>query len=298
MSTEETKPEETKKPAKMLELEVNNQIPWLTDRLIYITKHGSHAYGTSVPESDNDYKGIVIPPLPYFFGFSEHFEQAVSKDPDLVFYDIRKFFKLAANANPTLLEMLFTVPEDRLLVHPLAQKLIDHRDLFVTQLVAKTFVGYAASQLKALRKSVINPPKRENPKRAKLVEDFGFDTKDAMHIVRLLRMGIEILEGKGVLVRRPDAEDLLNIRAGSMSAEEIFEYAVEAEAKIQDLLKKTKLPQKPDMVKIDALCIALVQASFDHEIKIPVMATGFQSQVWTFSVGDLNARKLLVPQEA
>src|SRR6185436_7068494 len=54
-----------------------------------------------------------------------------------------------------------------------------------------------------------------NPQRAELETRYGYDTKHAMHLIRLLRMGEEVLSGKGVIVRRPDAADLRAIREGA-----------------------------------------------------------------------------------
>jgi predicted nucleotidyltransferase len=299
-SKTETKTEEVKKTdtSKVIELDFGDAVPWLLDRIIFLARSGSRSYGTSTSESDEDYKGIVIPTLPYFFGCGMFkFEQAISKSPDVTLFDIRKFVRLAAKANPNILEMLFVAPEDILICHPLMQKLIEHRDLFVTQLVRNSFSGYAAGAIKAIQKSMIDPPVRENSKRAKLVDQFGFDTKDAAHVVRLMRMGLEIIEGKGVIVKRPDAEELLSIREGAWEPSQIFTYAAEMEAKIQDAMKKCKLPVAPDEVQVDSLCTAIVQASFSHEIKIPVMATGFQHQTWNFDVGMLNAKKLTTKEQ-
>lgn len=283
---------------KIIELDFGNSVPWLLDRIIFLARSGSRSYGTNTAESDEDYKGIVIPTLPYFFGCGMFkFEQAMSKTPDVTLFDIRKFIRLAAKANPNILEMLYIAPEDILICHPLMQKILEHKDLFLTQLVRNTFSGYAAGAIKAIQKSMIDPPRRENPKRAKLVEQFGFDTKDAAHVVRLMRMGLEIIEGKGVIVKRPDAEELLSIRAGAWEPEKIFTYAGEMEAKIQEAMKTCKLPLEPDEVLVDSLCTAIVQASFDHEIKVPVMQTGFQHQEWKFSVGTLSARKLTTKEQ-
>jgi predicted nucleotidyltransferase len=73
---------------------------WLKDRTIYLTRHGSHAYGTNIPSSDIDIRGIAIAPKPFYLGFSKVFEQAEQKDPDFVIFEIKKFFKLASVANP------------------------------------------------------------------------------------------------------------------------------------------------------------------------------------------------------
>ena len=51
------------------------------------------------------------------------------------------------------------------------------------------------------------------------------DTKHAMHTIRLLKMGLEILNGKGVIVKRPDREELLDIRNGGWSLEQILSRA-------------------------------------------------------------------------
>ena len=79
----------------------SGNLTWLRDRTILLVTHGSHAYGLSTPSSDVDIKGVAIPPADYFLGFNKKFEQAESKDPnDMVVYDVRKFFALAADCNP------------------------------------------------------------------------------------------------------------------------------------------------------------------------------------------------------
>lgn len=89
--------------------------------------------------------------------------------------------------------------------------------------------------------------KRErNETRAALESEHGYDCKHGMHIVRLLRMGAEVLETGIVQVKRPDAEELLSIRNGAWSYEEMLEWATEADNKLDDLVKKSNLPDKPD----------------------------------------------------
>ena len=87
-----------------------------------------------------------------------------------------------------------------------------------------------------------------NAKRGELEEQFGYDTKHAMHLVRLLRMGVEILSTGKVLVKRPDAAELLEIRDGSMTYDEIVAYATTIDAQARDVLyKTTQLRKKPDL---------------------------------------------------
>jgi len=91
--------------------------------------------------------------------------------------------------------------------------------------------------------------KRErNVVRSALEEQHGYDTKHAMHLVRLLRMGAEALQTGEVNVFRPDHEELLSIRAGAWTYERVVEYAVEMDNWIQnELYQKSELRKAPDV---------------------------------------------------
>jgi len=87
-----------------------------------------------------------------------------------------------------------------------------------------------------------------NEARGELEEEHGYDTKHAMHLVRLLRMGVEALRDEEIVVHRPDAQELLDIRNGSMTYEEVVDYAEEMDKAVREVwYKKTKLPKKPDI---------------------------------------------------
>lgn len=135
---------------------------WLDRRTIYLARHGSHAYGTNVPTSDQDVRGIAVPPREYFLGCLHRFEQAEQKgDPDVVVFDLRKFMNLAADCNPNVLEILFVDPADRLKVHPTAELLLQERRVFLSKKARHTFSGYAMSQLKRIethRRWLLDPP--------------------------------------------------------------------------------------------------------------------------------------------
>jgi len=86
---------------------------------------------------------------------------------------------------------------------------------------------------------------QKNEKRYKV--DGTMDYKAASHNVRLLRTGLEILQTGEVLVKRPDAEELLAIRHGSMTYDELIAYADSMDGQIKEWYKKTDLPKKPDI---------------------------------------------------
>jgi len=87
-----------------------------------------------------------------------------------------------------------------------------------------------------------------NDARGELEEQFGYDTKHAMHLVRLLRMGVEILRHHDVIVKRPDAAELLEIRNGAWSYDELLEYSTDMDIKIREVwYNNTSLPKKPNI---------------------------------------------------
>lgn len=87
-----------------------------------------------------------------------------------------------------------------------------------------------------------------NVTRGALEEQFGYDTKHAMHLVRLLRMGIESLRDEEIVVKRPDAEELLAIRDGAWDYDDIVKYAESMDKEVREVwYKNTKLRKKPDL---------------------------------------------------
>lgn len=104
---------------------------------------------------------------------------------------------------------------------------------------------------------------RRNPERAKLEQQFGYDTKHAMHLIRLMTMGVEILETSELRVRRPDADELMAIRAGSLSFEELETRAQELEAAMKAALERTALPADVDREAMDRLVFELVRNASD-----------------------------------
>lgn len=141
---------------------------WLKDRTIYLTRHGSHAYRTSTPTSDLDVRGVVIAPKEYYLGMTGSFEQATSKNPDLVVFEIRKFFRLASECNPNALEILFTDESDHYMDGPLGRQLLENKELFLSKRVKFTFQGYANAQMKRIlthRRWLLSPQEHQ-PTRA------------------------------------------------------------------------------------------------------------------------------------
>ena len=72
----------------------------------------------------------------------------------------------------------------------------------------------------------------------------GYDSKNMMHCIRLTRMAVEIAEQKKVIVKRPDAEELLKIRNGEMEYDDLLNEAENKIVLLDTLYEKSDLPDK------------------------------------------------------
>ena len=100
-----------------------------------------------------------------------------------------------------------------------------------------------------------------NPARAALEGRFGYDTKHAMHLVRLQRMAVEILVHGVVRVRREDREELLAIRDGAWTYDELIANSEALSDGIRAARAVSSLPDDVDRAALDALCVRIVEMS-------------------------------------
>ncbi len=111
--------------------------------------------------------------------------------------------------------------------------------------------------------------KNRNEARGTLEEQFGYDTKHAMHLVRLLTMGEEILTTGQVHVLRPDAQHLLDIRGGKLTYDEVVEFAEQKDNYIRDVLyKSSDLPKAPDLKKAAKLLMDVQDMCWSGQINL------------------------------
>lgn len=185
----------------------------LTKHTILKVIHGSVLYGTNMPSSDIDYKGVAVSPMRLYLGVSEVFEQAEQcankgAEADDVVYDIRKYCKLAMGANPTILETLF-VPESCIVAEKESGRyLLENANHFLSQKAFHTHHGFAYSQLRRLHnhKAWMRNPPTHKPTR----EEFGLADKkikgsDLGIIDTLMSQGHEISGALNALLSKEKA---------------------------------------------------------------------------------------------
>lgn len=198
----------------------------LNEHLVLLCRRGSEAHGTYVPSvdpnsiDDKDVFGVVVPPMDYYLGMKKWEGADSIKGPwDVVLYEFKKFVDLLCKQNPNVIGMLWLEDEDYLKATPVGRMLVDNRNLFINKkLFFKSFVGYAHGQLHHMENSACKGYMGD--KRKQLVEKYGFDCKNAAHLIRLLKMGIEFLETGVLHVRRThDRDQLVDIKKGRWTLE-------------------------------------------------------------------------------
>lgn len=295
----------------------------LGKNIIYLTLAGSRAYGTNNENSDTDIRGIALESVDSVLT-DKSFEQIEDSETDTVIYGLRKFFKLCAECNPNVIEMLGTREQDILYMNDVGKKIRDNAEIFLSKLAYKKFVGYATAQLRRLQNALANDsyPQREknlhiiksiesmmlacqneyglnhakinfelgeeilisvDAKKLPLKKFFAMNAglgtmlnnyaklnhrnrkkddnhlhKHAMHLIRLYMTGIDILEGRGIIIyREKDLPILRKIRTGEITLDEVFKMVDEYDAKILSAYKNSHLPDRPDYAKIDKLLLEI-----------------------------------------
>lgn len=299
--------------------------PYLGENVILLGYGGSHSYGTNVPGSDIDVRGIAREPVSCILG-SDRFEQVNDDATDTVVYGLRKVAGLLANCNPNVVELLGLREQDYLYMTPVGEKLLANKDMFFSRAAQFSFGGYATAQLRRLQnalahdaypqaeknrhilgslentihafndryrkgfsvnvrldanhdivvdmdvkgypmrdaygmfsemKSVIREYDKLNHRNTK--KDDAHLNKHAMHLLRLLMTGEELLRTGQIHTYRDKEHDLLlSVRNGDYQLEdhtfrrEFFEMVDEWEKKFQYAAKHSVLPESPDRKRIAA----------------------------------------------
>lgn len=234
---------------------------------------GSQAHGTWRPPTDPnsiddvDLMGVTIGPIENYLGFPKQETWERMEDDkstklmwDIVVYDIRHFVRLLAKSNPNVLGMLWLKPNYYTHLTPLGQRLIDNRGIFVSKAAHHSFTGYAYSQLKKMTNGACQGYMGD--KRKKLVEKFGYDTKNASHLIRILKMGIEFLSSGELNVAREDNTYLVDIKRGKYPLDYIQSEAKRLFDLAESSYVASRLPAKVDEVAAEKLLVGILSDHF------------------------------------
>jgi predicted nucleotidyltransferase len=189
------------------------------------------------------------------------FEQYEDPDTDRVIYNLQKFCKLALNGNPNILELLWLDPKFHTYRTREYMLLRDNRASFLSKRICTSYLGYVHGQMQRLT-SHKDKPVREgrNPARAALEAKYGYDTKHASHVIRLLIQGAQLLKSGGLEVTLQGANLAVckEIKHGLWSFDEFADFANKLREQFQLLEQETDLPAHPDVERIERLLVDLI----------------------------------------
>jgi predicted nucleotidyltransferase len=223
--------------------------------IIYEVICGSMAYGTSTPTSDRDIRGIWLPTIEEHLGLEDPVDIRDDEE-DTVYMTIKRFFKLASQCNPNILE-LFYISEPCILRMDYRGKIIrNNRALFLgADKIYERFRGYAQEEFLAI--STVN--KKTGAKRKELIEKHGWSSKNALNMVRLMEEGIEYLRDGEVILPRKNADYLLKIKNYEVEYEDLVKRYNELNRELDDAYKNTKLQKEVDLAVINKLLVQLIK---------------------------------------
>lgn len=232
---------------------------------------GSGVHGTAVDgQDDRDEMGICIEPPEYVCGL-EAFEQYIFRtqpeghrsepgDVDLTIYSARKWMRLATQGNPTVLLPLFVADSDIIVRTGLGGELRALAPSILSRHAGERFKGYLQSQ----RERLLGVRGGKHTNRPELIEIYGFDTKYAMHMVRLGVQGVELLETGRITLPIPEPwlSWLRDLRTGRHTRDEALEVAADLEARIDALIGTSPLPPHPDRDAVNRWLVSAYQRAW------------------------------------
>jgi hypothetical protein len=247
------------------------------DGMILRVQVGSGVHGTSVTgQDDRDEMGLCLEPPQFVTGLArvpngtrgqaplvlfEQYERHTAWDRpgglanrsgagdlDVIIYSARKWARLALAGNPTVLLVLFVPDEEVVFRNEAGTELVRNAHRFVSRLAAGRFLGYLKAQ-----KAAMTGQAGAHTNRPELVAVHGYDTKYAMHALRLGLQGIELLTtGRITLpVPPPHRDTLLAVRRGELRLADVLDLVTGAEARLTELRDSSALPEQPDRPWVD-----------------------------------------------
>jgi uncharacterized protein len=241
------------------------------DNLIYKIRGGSQLYGTVTPNSDEDFLGVFIPSKEYVIGLKKCEQVTLSEkistskrnqkgDIDYTIYSLPKFIHLAIGNNPNIVEFFYAHTTSILYENKYWKKLKENSHLFISKKLYHTFKGYSYSQRKKLE------IKKENMTgRKELTNKFGYDTKFASHLIRLLLECQQLLVEQNLTLPLTQNNFVRDIKLGIYPLDYVLNKAEELEKLIDLSYVNSKLQHSANIEEINKLQIELLEEFWENE---------------------------------
>lgn len=228
------------------------------DGMVLRTLVGSTVHGLEVQgHDDRDEMGICIEPPDHVMGTGtfQHWvyrtqpegEPSSVGDLDLVVYSLHKYARLAMKGSPTVLLPMYAPEVEVMHCDAIGERLRAEADMFLSMRMRETFLGY----MRAQRSRFIDRDGMPMPGRDREVGEKGYDTKYAMHMLRIGHQGLELLE-TGTLtlpLTEPIRSHIFDVRLGAFEFEDIVAEADELEQRLR-AFTSSDWPATPDLARI------------------------------------------------
>lgn len=245
--------------------------PFNASTLINMFVGGSGLHGAKVEGYDDlDIYACYVEPPDYILGIlsCEHFvwssgsqtEKNTANDVDVTSYSLHRWGELMMKGNPAILHYLFATNDSigndtwSRFITPYAPKL-------VTKKSAKQYIGFANSQKMRLTGE---RGMGRHGQRPDLIEKYGFDTKFAMHYIRLLDECIELLQTGKLIFPRPNRELLIDIRQGKHTQNDVFDIGKTLMEACEFALEKSALPEQIDPAEFSKIIAEAYQYHWEE----------------------------------
>ncbi len=229
--------------------------------LLLRTQVGSGVHGTAVEgQDDRDEMGICTEGPNWVVGLRGKFGQYIYRskpegvrsgagDLDLTVYSLRKWMRLSLSGNPTVLLPLFVPESEIVAIDDRGRDLRANAGRIVSQTAGKRFLGYMHSQ----RDRLLDVRGGKHTNRPELIDLYGYDTKYAMHLIRLGIQGIELMNSGRITlpVPEPHLSQLRALRQGGVSFDEATAWADDVEIQLHVAILASPLPVHPDKAWAD-----------------------------------------------
>jgi predicted nucleotidyltransferase len=229
------------------------------DSVIHLFVGGSELHGAKVGATDDlDLYGLFIASPEDVLGLNprQHFVWSTASDDrrngpddvDLTLYSLGKWAAMAAKGNATALHFLFADATAN--SSPVWSSIKNNADLFLSKRSAMQFLGFADNQLKRITGEKGKGSKGTRPEYECA---HGYDTKAAMHTLRLLFECAELMKQGTITLPRPEKDLLIEVRTGSWTLERFLREAEQAKLDAESAARTSRLPDAVDEDAISSL---------------------------------------------
>ncbi|MEV2248168.1 nucleotidyltransferase domain-containing protein [Streptomyces sp. NPDC049970] len=216
------------------------------EHTVYSCVMGSRAFGLATDGSDTDRRGVFVAPTPLFWGFTKPPAHVDGPGEEQFSWELERFCELALRANPNVLECLHSPLVEH--IDDTGRELLGLRGAFLSRRAHETYVRYAMGQRRKLEADV----RQHGAPR----------WKHAMHLLRLLAGGRDLLRTGELVIGVGDARDeLLAVKRGEIPWSEVERRMTRLARENDEAASGSPLPPEPDRARVEAFLVRTRRAS-------------------------------------